>query len=264
MAAEAVFVLSTALALASFLGRLLDRSAERWAGTPGGTSLIQNVVRAGVLGLGVMVILGNLGVSVTPLLTALGLGSLAIALGLQPTLTNLFAGFHITMARQVRLGDLVELDNGMMGVVEDIGWRSTQLRELANNLVVVPNARLTEMILRTYSRPDPSIGVVVPVRVAYRSDLDHVERVTLEVARTVQRECAGAVREFEPLLRVAAFADSAVQVNVILRAQSYGDRFLLTSELLRRLHARYRAEGIEIPFPQRVVHPAAPPPRPET
>ncbi len=254
LGAEAVFILSTSLALASFLGRLLDRSAARWEGTPGGTSLIQNVVRVGVLGLGVLVILGNLGVSVTPLLTALGLGSLAIALGLQPTLTNLFAGFHITVGRHVRIGDFVELENGMQGFVEDIGWRSTQLRELANNLVVVPNARLAEMIVRNHSLPSPDLGVVVPVGVGYGSDLERVERVTLEVARAVQREDAAGLADFAPLMRIAAFGESAVQLNVILRARTFGDRFALQSAFLGRLHARYRAEGIELPYPQRVVH----------
>lgn len=267
LGAQAVFILSTSLALASFLVRLLDRSAQRWAGTPGGTSLIQNVTRFGVLGLGVMVVLGDLGVSVTPLLTAFGLGSLAIALGLQPTLTNLFAGFHVTMARHVRLGDFIELDNGLQGFVEDIGWRSTQIRELSNTLIVVPNAKLSEMVLRNHSLPSSEVGVVVPVNVAYDSDLERVERVTLEEARHTQRDAPGAFPGFEPLVRVAELGESAVRLSVILRAQTFTDRFALQSDLLRRLLLRYRAEGITIPFPQRVVRmdargsaPTSPPP----
>lgn len=252
--AEALLILSLSLALASFLTRLLDRSAERWAGTPGGTSLVQNVVRFGVLGLGVLVILSNLGVAVTPVLTALGLGSLAIALGLQPTLTNLFAGFHITMARQVRVGDHIELDNGMQGVVEDIGWRVTLIREPANNQVVVPNARLAEMVLRNYTRPDPEMGFVVTVGVAYGADLARVEAVTLEAARRAQRDTEGAVAAFEPLVRFASFGESAVQMNVVLRARAAGERFLLTSEFLRLLHASWHDAGIPVPLPQRVVH----------
>jgi small-conductance mechanosensitive channel len=251
--AEALLILSLSLATTRFLTLLLDRSAARWSGTPGGTSLVQNVVRVGVLGLGVLVILSNLGVSVTPMLTALGLGSLAIALGLQPTLTNLFAGFHITMGRQVRVGDYVELDNGMQGFVEDVGWRATQIRELANNRVVVPNAKLAEIVLRNYSLPGLEMGVVVPVGVAYGADLGRVEQVTLEVARGVQRETEGAVPEFEPFVRFAGFGDSAIQMNVILRARTVTDRFLVISEFVRRLHIRYHTEGIEIPFPQRVV-----------
>jgi small-conductance mechanosensitive channel len=257
--AGALLILSTSLAMASFLGRLLDRSAERWQGTPGGTSLVQNVVRGGVVGVGVLVVLGHLGVSVTPILTALGLGSLAVALGLQPTLTNLFAGFHITMARQVRVGDFVELDNGMQGFVEDIGWRSTQLREMANNRVVVPNARLAEMVVRNHSLPGNEVGFAVPVPVAHGTDLDAAARVALEVARDVQRDVEGGVPAFEPLVRFASYSDSGVQLNVVMRARSVTDRFLLTSELLRRVLARYAETGIDVPVVQRVTHvPAGP------
>jgi small-conductance mechanosensitive channel len=160
------------------------------------------------------------------------------------------------------VGDFVELDNGMQGFVADIGWRSTLVRELANNTIVVPNAKLAEMIVRNYGLPDPEMGVVVTVPAAYEADLDRVERVTLEVARDVLRTVEAGVAGFEPFVRFAAYGDSAVQMNVILRARTSTDRYLLTSEFLRRLHARYRSEGISIPFPQRVVHTLGGPARP--
>ncbi len=257
LSCEALFILSTSLAISTFLLRLLQGGDERWSAAFGNTSLVHMVVRLGVLSLGAMVVLSNLGVSITPILTALGVGSLAIALGLQPTLTNLFAGFHITVTRLVRIGDLVELDNGMQGVVEDIGWRSTQLRELSNNLVVVPNAKLAEMTVRNYTLPSPEIGFGVPVTIGWRADPALVERVTLEEAQAVMRATEGAVPGFAPLVRYGAYTDTGVQLNVILRARSMPDRFLLTSELLRRLHLRYRLEGIEVPTPQRVTLAAA-------
>jgi small-conductance mechanosensitive channel len=90
--------------------------------------------------------------------------------------------------------------------------------------------------------------------VSYDSDLGHVERVTIEVGREVLREVPGGVAEFQPFIRYNAFAESSIQFTVILRAREVVDQYLLRHEFIKRLHARYRAEGIEIPFPQRTVH----------
>jgi small-conductance mechanosensitive channel len=252
-AATAIFVLSVSIATASFLTRLLvQRAAPGLERVPVNT-LVQNVVRVGVIGLGVLVVLGNLGVSITPILTALGVGSLAVALALQPTLTNLFAGFHITLARHVRVGDYIELEAGQKGYVLDIGWRSTLVRELPDNTFVVPNARLAEMIVKNYSLPGEEHGTPVALAVAPGSDLEKVERVAREVAREVQRSAPGAVATHEPGVAFTGFGDSGIQVGVFLRVRDVPSRGPITHELIKRLHRRFREEGIEIALPRRVV-----------
>lgn len=256
--AGVALILSATFAVAGFLGRLVAARAAAIAGAVPATTLTQNAVRIGVVLLGVMVALGNLGVAITPVLTALGVGSLAVALALQPTLANLFAGFHISLARHVRVGDYVELEGGQAGFVEDISWRATLIRELPNNLVVVPNAKLSEIIVRNFTLPDPEMSVVVPCGVSYGSDLAQVERVVVEEAREVQRTVEGAIATHEPFVRFHTFGDSSIDFSVILRVNVIGARFLAQSVLIQRLHRRFAAEGIEIPFPQRVVHPAPP------
>ena len=104
------------------------------------SSLTQNIAWGLVVGLGLLVVLSGLGISITPMLTALGVGGLAVALALQEPLSNFFAGVFLALAGQIRVGDYVRLDSGQEGFVADFGWRSTRLRMLANNLVVVPNA----------------------------------------------------------------------------------------------------------------------------
>lgn len=255
--ALAAFLFSVTLALASFLTRLIASRATRWPGALPATTLTQNAARIAVIALGSLVVLGNLGIAIAPLLTALGVGSLAVALALQPTLSNLFAGFHITLARRIRVGDFVELEAGQQGYVTDIGWRSTQIRELSNNLVVVPNSRLAEVIVRNYSLPEGEQAALVQVGVAYGSDLEEVERVTVEAARETQRTVPGAVVDFEPFIRYHTFADSSIGFTVILRVREFVDRYLVMHEFIKRLHRRYAEAGIQIPFPQRVVHLAA-------
>ena len=252
--AFAALLLSLTFAAASFLSRFVRVRAQRWPGALPSTTLTQNAVRMVVIALGLLVVLGNLGVAIAPLLTALGVGSLAVALALQPTLSNLFAGFHITLARRIRIGDFIELEAGQQGVVTDIGWRSTQIRELSNNLVIVPNARLAEVIVRNFSLPENEQAALVQVGVAYGSDLAEVERITVETAREIQRTIHGAVTSFDPFIRYHTFGDSSIDFTVILRVDQFVDRYLVMHEFLKRLHRRYAEAGIEIPFPQRVVH----------
>jgi len=254
------FALSLSLAAAAFGSRLLGHYSQQANVTVAGTSLSQNILRAVILLVGGLLVLSNLGISITPLLTALGVGSLAVALALQPTLSNLFAGVQISLAKPIRVGDFVELETGTKGYVEDIGWRYVRIRELPNNLVIVPNARVAEMIVTNYALPETEQSVLVQVGVAYGSDLPKVERVTCEVGRDVLREVEGGTPLFEPFIRYHTFGDSSINFSVILRVKSFPDRFLITHEFIKRLQARYAAEGIEIPFPQRVVHHAAPDP----
>lgn len=251
------------VALSGFLALLVvasSRFASGWLayrserGADARPSLLETSVRIGIIAAGALLVLDNLGIEITSLLTALGIGSLAVGLALQPTLSNYFAGIHLSMARPIRVGDFVELEDGSQGHVEDIGWRATRIRQLPNNLLVVPNARLSDMRLLNYSLPEPPQSVIVPVGVSYASDLEQVERVTIEVARELQRTLPVAVPDHEPFVRYNAFADSSINFSVILRANAYTDRWPLIHEFIKRLHARYREEGIEIPFPQRVVH----------
>jgi small-conductance mechanosensitive channel len=250
----AAVILSITLGTSSFAGSLVARRASAWGGSLGATTLTQNAVRIVVVSLGALVVLSNLGIAITPILTALGVGSLAVALALQPTLTNLFAGIHISLAQQIRVGDYVELETGQQGFIADIGWRSTHIRELPNNLILIPNARLAEIIVRNYSLPEPEQAVLVQAGVSYNSDLAQVERVTCEVAKEVISEQPGGVTEFDPFIRFHTFGDSSINFTIILRGREFPDRYALTHEFVKRLHARYAKEGIEIPFPQRVVH----------
>jgi len=256
--AAALFMLSLSFVAANLATSLVERATARTGAAFVSASLTRNVLRGVILVVGGLLVLDNLGIEIKPLLTALGVGSLAVALALQPTLSNLFAGLHITLSKTVRIGDFVELENGTQGFVVDIGWRATKLREGANNLVIVPNARLVEMISKNFSLPEPEQSVTVTVGVGYGSDLERVEAVTLEVAREVQESVPEAVKGFTPAVRFTRFGDSSIEFLAVLRVRDLPDRGLLAHQFIKRLKARFDREGIEIPFPQRVVHQARP------
>lgn len=246
------WILSLTLALARIAGAAL-RLASSHIGDFASSTIAANLVRIAIVILGGLVALDALGISITPILTALGVGGLAVALALQEPLSNFFAGLQIVATKKVRLGDYVRLDSGDEGRVTDITWRNTSISTLAGNTVIVPNAKLASVVVTNFQMPDPGMWFAVPVGVGYGSDLEQVERVALEVAREVLATVPGGVADAQPSVRFTAFADSAITFNIGLRVQEFPDQFLVRHELIKRLHARFRAEGIEIPFPMRTV-----------
>jgi small-conductance mechanosensitive channel len=253
---RAVFVLGAAsvtLAAAAVASRVVDSYGAIIAPALPVSSLTRNIAWGLIAVLGLLVILNGLGLSIAPMLTALGVGGLAVALALQEPLANFFAGLFLTLAGQIRLGDYVKLDSGQEGYVVDFSWRSTRLRMLANNLVIVPNAKLAQAIVVNHHLPAHDLAVLVEVGVDYASDLEHVERVVSEVGRAVMREVTGGVADFEPFIRYHTFADSSVNFTVILRGKEFVDQYLIKHEFVKRLHARFNQEGIVIPFPIRTI-----------
>lgn len=217
------------------------------------TSLTQNISRIIIFGIGILVILNSLGISITPILATLGVGGLAVALALQDTLSNLFSGFHVIIAKQIRVGDYIKLDSGEEGYVTDITWRTTKIKMLPNNIVLVPNEKLTKAIITNFYLPDREMAVLVNLGVHYNSDLNKVEKITCEVAREIMKEVPGGVPGFEPFIRYGSFGDFAINFTVILRAKEFVDQYLIKHEFIKKLHERYNKEGIIIPYPIRTL-----------
>lgn len=243
----AIFVVTKATLL------ILRNIAARYqplGNVQGPVELVTKIVLTVVGG---MLILDNLGVSLTPLLTTLGIGSLAVAIALQDTLGNVFAGLHIKADRPIEVGQFIRLDSGDEGYVERIGWRSTRIRMLPNKTAVVPNSKLVQSTIINYDLPDPELAVLMQVGVHYDSDLKKVERVTKEVAKEIMGTVMGAVPGFEPFIRYHTFNQSSIDFTVILRAQRFVDNYLIKHEFIKALQKRYREEGIVIPFPIRTL-----------
>jgi len=180
---------------------------------------------------------------------------LFIALALQSTLSNFFAGLNILSDRQIEVGDFVELEGtDLSGFVEDIGWRSTRIRTLPNTLVIIPNSKLAETTIINRSKPVPEMSVIIQCGVDYRSDLAKVEKVTIEVAKEIQKTVPGAIKTFEPFIRYHTFGDSNINFSIIIRIEKPIDKYLVTHEFIKALKASYDQEGIEISWPIRKLY----------
>ena len=242
-----LLIVSVTWVLGRLAGDLIRPRSTAAARLLPSTKLVTNLVRGAVLALGGLILLDTLGISVTPFITALGVGGLAVGLALQDTLANLFAGIHILVSRQLRPGDFVRLASGEEGYIQDVTWRYTTIRQLPNNVTIVPNAQLASAVTANFNLPDAEQSVVVDVAVSYASDLRHVERVTVEVAQAVMSEVEGGVPTFTPFIRYNSFGDVGIHLSVILRGKDYVAQYLIRHEFIKRLHERYRAEEIDFP-----------------
>jgi small-conductance mechanosensitive channel len=249
-----LIVVSVTITAANLLAALVVRFGERRTLAVGVTGLARTAVRALVWTVGLLILLDDLGVAITPILTALGVGGLAVALALQDTLSNLFAGIHILADQPMRVGDYVKLDSGIAGFVEDIGWRSTRIRLLSNNMTIVPNATLAKNAITNYSLPEPRMSLEVRVDVSHAADPDQVEKVLVEEATQAAAAVPGLLADPPPFVRfIPGFGESALQFTLNCTVATYGDQYLAQHELRKRIIRRFRTEGIEIPFPVRTV-----------
>ena len=193
--------------------------------------------------------LTHFGVNVASLVVSLGVGSLAIGLAAQDTLSNMFAGFTLMADRPFRVGDRIRLGGGDLGDVLEIGMRATLIQTLDDTVLVVPNSVLVKERVTNLSRPSRSVTTRIEVGVAYGSDLTLVKRVLSEAALA-----SGYVdRDRTPLVLVTRFADFFVNVLLIFWVRDYAEQGLGLSQVHEEIDRRFREAGIEIPFPVRRI-----------
>ena len=247
------FIFSATIIVATIISGLMRIKAKDSDTIIPSSSIIGNIVRVAIYCIGLIIVLQSLGISVTPLLTALGVGGLAVALALQNTLSNLFAGLQIIASGKINQDDFVKLASGEEGFIQDITWRSTTIKAVSDHIIIVPNSKLADMIVLNYYLPYHDLSFGVEVGVGYESDLNLVEKVTLEVIHQTMQEVEGGIKDYEPVMRFTNFGDSNIGVRAILRVAAYTDQFSVKHEFIKRLHVRFQQEGINIPFPIRTV-----------
>lgn len=217
--------------------------------------LTQTTVRIAIIVIGGLVMLNTLGISITPMITALGIGGLAVALALQNTLANTFAGIYITLSHHIRPGDYIKIEHGEEGVVTDITWRATTVRTIRNNIVIVPNDKLAQSVVINYHLREPYHRLDIPIGVSYSSDPEHVERVLIDECRNAVGDVENLLDNPEPfVLFMPGFGDFSLDFTLVVHVRTYVDQFPVQHHLRKRIFARFRKEGIEIPFPIRTVH----------
>ncbi|RJR16325.1 MAG: mechanosensitive ion channel family protein [Nitrospiraceae bacterium] len=250
-----IVIFSITIAAANLAGKIFTDYIQKANLPIPTTGLAYGILKGTILVLGFLIILSVLGISITPLITALGIGGLAVALALQDTLANLFAGIHILVEKAIRVGDFIKLESGQEGYVDDITWRTTRIRMLPNNIVVIPNSKLSQSIVTNYYLPERRMSLLIPVGVSYSSDPEQVERILIEEAKGAVGQIPGLLGDPEPFVRfIPGFGDSSLDFTLICQVKEFVDQYLAQHELRKRIFRRFRQEGIDIPFPHRTVY----------
>lgn len=212
--------------------------------------LVKNAVNVLVVGAATLMILEVVGVNITPLLTAAGIGGLAVGFGAQNLVRDVISGFFLILEDQVHVGDVVKIE-GTSGVVESVKLRTVVLRDLSGTVHVIPNGSITTLSNMT---KDFSYAVM-EVGVAYKEDTDHVTDVLRDVGADLHSDPDFGPHILDKLeiLGVDDFADSAVTIKIRMKTRPL-KQWMIGRELRRRIKKAFDSEGIEIPFPHVSVY----------
>jgi len=226
---------------------------------------VRNILKVIIFAMFVVFVLQRAGFDTTALITGLGIGGLAVALALQDTLSNFFAGIHLLVDKPFREDDYIRTTDGSLeGTVEKIGWRTTKVATATRNEVFVPNSKLANSIVENFSSPRDNSMVSLDVGVDYKEDVDHVERVITEALKAVEKRNSVMVPGSQ-WVRFSSFGDYSLNFKFGYEVVGYANRFQVLKDVQRELFYSFRKEGINVPFPVRVVYnvPAAEPEKTE-
>ena len=212
--------------------------------------LLRKTLKTIVVILGVLIILGKWEIQIGPLVGALGIGGLAIALALNSSLANIFSGIQLILDRSINVGDKVKLESGDLGVVLDIGLRCTRIQTYDNEVISLPNSQLANAQVKNYTKPDATIRVTVNFGVAYGSNVTKVKQVVLDVIKQLD----DIMLEPEPQVLFLNMSDFSLDMSARVWVDDYGKQFARKLEMTELIYNTLNESGIEIPFPTRTVY----------
>ena len=248
-----LLIASVTHALAKLILGLFELWSKKQEGGFPSTTIFTNIVKITIYVIGLLIILDSVNISIAPMLTALGVGGLAVSLALKDTLSDVFAGLHILLSKKVQPGDFVSLDSGEMGYIQNITWRNTKMLERTNNILHIPNTKLSSAIVKNYDSGDPSFSVKVFMGVDYNSDLEQVERVALEEANKLHSDMEETNKLSQPSFKFRGFGESSIDFAIYFRGNKYGDQNPIIHQFIKNIHKRFKKEKIQIPFPIRAI-----------
>ncbi|AFZ47786.1 MscS Mechanosensitive ion channel [Cyanobacterium stanieri PCC 7202] len=213
------------------------------------SSLFEYLTKVIIYSTGFLIIIQSIGVEITALITAFGVGSLSIGLAFQNTLSNLISGVNIILARKIRVGDYIRIRQGEEGYVIDVELRYTIVKDIFNNITVIPNSQVINGSFKNYTLEDTSMLLPIEIGISYDSDLDQVEKITLETAKYVLENTKGGDKEYEPFMRYEKFDPFAIKFIVYLKINEYFDKLIITHEFIKNLYKNYQQENINIAYP---------------
>jgi len=219
--------------------------------------LVKRLIQAVILFISIMIVLGHFNINITGLVATAGIASLAFALAAQDSISNMIAGFLIMVDRPFRVDDRIELADGTMGDVLEIGLRSTKILSFDHTVIVVPNSEIAKAKITNFGYPNPKVKIRQVVNVAYGSDIVKVKKILKEICQAH----SDVLKDPAPDAYFMEFGESSLNVLSVCWVSDYKEKFRITDELNMEIKRRFEEENVEIPFPQRDVHVRTIPPK---
>jgi len=202
-----------------------------------------------LLGTGLIIVLKHFNVDIFSLVTALGVGSLAVGMAAKDTLAHMISGFTLMLDRPFRIGDRIQLASGQVGDVLDIGLRSTKIKTLDNQLLIIPNSDLCNTMVTNQAFPTSRVKGRINIGVGYDSEVERVKQLLVSIAL----ETPGVLSDPPPEAFFVSFGDSALNMSLFFWVEEYAALFATTDKINSNIISCFRSERIEIPFPVRTV-----------
>ncbi|MCD6523125.1 MAG: mechanosensitive ion channel family protein [Candidatus Diapherotrites archaeon] len=200
--------------------------------------VVKKIINAVVYILAIIIVLSQLGIEVTPLITSLGIGGLAVALAFQDTLENYFAGIYVSTDKGLEVGDYIQLSEGIAGTIKEIDWRTTKIQTWDGNLVIIPNSKLAESTITNYFKPSSSLLVPIDVPISYNIKSDKAIREIKRLVSNVKKKAPDVLdKNFEVIVKIDSFGESNIIYKVIVKVTNRSNMFkfkeLFNAELAR-------------------------------
>lgn len=207
-------------------------------------TIVQSTLKIALIVLVFLYILNIWGVQIGPFLAGLGIAGLAVALALQPTLSNIFSGVALILDKTVRVGDLVYLDAETRGTIEKIGFRSTKIKTADNELIIIPNSKLADSKIQNIALPEPKSRVVVPFSIGYGSNIEKVKKIVTKEIQSISK----LSKKSEIIVQFIAMSTSSLEFKAYFFVNHYGERGAATDEANTKIYNALNKNKIEVPF----------------
>ncbi|MEM5878220.1 MAG: mechanosensitive ion channel family protein [Candidatus Aenigmatarchaeota archaeon] len=250
-----LFSLSIAYIIYAFIDvtfiRISRRASEKTETKVDDTllNIAHSSLKAAFIVIALLYTLSIWGVEISPILASLGIAGIAVALALQQTLSNIFAGIALIMDKTIRVGDIVKLDTGEMGEIYSITLRAVRIKTFDNEMIIIPNSIVANAKIQNLLQPDPTVRVNIDFSVEYGTDPEYVKRIVLEEINTMKI----IDREKEARVLFLAMGESSLNFRVMFWVDHIDKRWPAHQEAITKIYRRLYKEGIGIPFPQRTV-----------
>lgn len=195
--------------------------------------------------LATLMAISAMGIEITPLLATVGVGGIAVALAAQELLSNLFGAISILGDRPYKVGDRIQMDDGLSGDVTEIGLRSTRVKTVDGRIIVIPNADISKSMIINYSQPDPKMRYDIKVGISYDSDVEKASKILLEIANGTE----GVLKEPVPKVYVNDLGNFSVNLLMQVWMQDYKLNWEVPDRIYRETLKRFAAEKVDIPYP---------------